>query len=96
MSFINPLAGSLAQSGQVQRLQSADKDREMQRAEALRRSSDAERDRMEHEVDTFDAVTLQSEDDQHQEEGRRQKRKRRGHNSSTEDDKTPGGLDLTA
>src|SRR5205085_10393060 len=74
MSYINPLAGAYAQSGQVQRIATDDKDRQMRRAQVLRRNSAAPGDTFEHEVESSDAVILQSEEEHRDAQNKRKKR----------------------
>lgn len=74
MAYIHPLANALAQTPQVQRMQAEDKDRQLRRAEALRRNSATPRDQTEHEVESTDAITLQTQEDDHRAPRRRKRR----------------------
>jgi len=62
MSQINPLAGSILQSTQFQREQSAQKVQQAQRAEQLKKNIAAEDDRMEHQVESAEELRPAHED----------------------------------
>ena len=55
MSQINPFTW-VAQQGQVQQKQSASKDRQIRRAQNLARNAALTGDRLEHEVESSDAI----------------------------------------
>ena len=55
MTFIHPLASALAQSGHVQEQLSADKTRQVRRAQTQARNVAALTDRLEHEVENVEA-----------------------------------------
>ena len=95
MTYINPLAGALAQSSQVQRLITDDKDRQIRRVQTLRRNSAASGDRVEHEVESTDAVILQSDEEEHADQQRKRK-KRPPPLPNDAGGEEPGPLDLTA
>lgn len=88
MAYIPPLAGAMAQSTQVQRIQSDDKDRQLRRAEALRRNSATPNDDNDHEVESPDEIVLQTQEDEHHNQ---QRRKRRQHKSLEGDPDDPPG-----
>lgn len=77
MAYIHPLAGAMAQSTQVQRIQSDDKDRQLRRAEALRRNSATPNDDNDHEVESPDEIVLQTQEDEHHNQQRRKRRQQK-------------------
>jgi hypothetical protein len=93
MDFINPLAGSLLQSTAVQRQQSADKQRQVRRAQAIERDVAAQDDQLEHQVESSEE--LPPVNDEHPEHEQQKNKKRGMHNKPDEDDNQPH-LDLTA
>lgn len=88
MAYIHPLANALAQTPQVQRMQSDDKDRQLRRAEALRKNSATPRDDTEHEVESTDGVILQTQED---EQHARQRRRRRSRGQGEPQGEASGG-----
>lgn len=95
MSYISPLANSFAQTSQVARTQSDTRTRESGGLAVLRRSARSSQATAEREVESTDAVFLQTqEEDRHNENGK--KRKRHHEDSPTVDPTGPDGLDLTA
>jgi hypothetical protein len=92
MDFINPVAGSLLQSTAVQRQQSADKQRQVRRAQALQRDVAAQDDQLEHQVESSEE--LPPVNDEHPEH-EQQKKKKRGTDQAGDDEDQPH-LDLTA
>lgn len=94
MSYINPLAGAYAQSGQVHRTAAEDKDRQIRRAQASRKNAAAPGDTFEHEVESTDAVVLQSEEEHHDAQNKRKKRQR--HDAPPEPGEDASSLDITA
>lgn len=96
MTYFNPLAGAAAQSSMAQHVQQTDKDRQLRRADALKKNSAARSDRLEHdEVESSDAITMQSEEEPLRDQGRKRKRKSPRPNTASNDDDL-GGLDVRA
>lgn len=96
MTYFNPLAGAAAQSSMAQHLQQTDKDRQLRRADALKKNSAARSDRLEHEeVESSDAITMQSEEEPMRDQGRKRKR-RSPHADKPPSDEDEGGLDVKA
>jgi hypothetical protein len=96
MSQINPLTGSILQTGQVQRQQSADKDRQVRRAVEQTKNAELADDQLEHQVESSEELQpIQKEPKQ----DRQFKRSKHPHaqpapDESDEDEKPR--LDLTA
>lgn len=57
MSSINPFSGYIAQGGQVERNQAADKTRQVRREQVLTKNVAARDDELEHQVESADAVS---------------------------------------
>ncbi len=93
MSQINPFTGSILQTPQVQRQQSADKDRQARRAQDLAKDTALADDRLEHQVESSEELKPVREDQRHE------RRFKRTHQhkpklDSNEDEKSH--IDLTA
>ena len=56
MTFFNPLSGSLVPANPVQRAGASDKDRQIARSQALQKNTAAEGERVEHQVESADAL----------------------------------------
>lgn len=56
MSSINPFAGYVAQSSQVERAQAADKSRQLRREQALAKNVAVRDDQLEHQVESSEAA----------------------------------------
>lgn len=95
MDIINPLAGSYAQSTQVQRQQSADKQRQVRRTQVVQKNVALQDDQLEHQVESSEELPpLHDEQPEHEQ----QKRRKRGGadtNADENEDDHPH-LDLTA
>jgi hypothetical protein len=63
MSYINPITGSILQTGQVQRQQATDKDREARRQAQLKKGLSELDEAMEEQVES--AETIIDTDDDH-------------------------------
>lgn len=95
MTYINPLAGALASSNQVARAQSEDKTQQLRRVQAQKRVTTPgtpDPEQTVKEVESFDSVILQTEEEQH-EDPRERKRKRPAARSEEE---PPEALDIRA
>jgi hypothetical protein len=96
MSQINPFTGSILQAPQVQRQQSAEKDRQVRRAQDLAKNSALDSDRLEHQVESSEELTpIHAE----QKQQRQFKRPRHTHEENVKPDETDGEephIDLTA
>jgi hypothetical protein len=66
MSSINPFSGYVAQASQIERAQAADKTRQAKREQVLAKNVAAQDDRLEHQVESADAVKPLAADDQHE------------------------------
>ena len=98
MSFLNPLAGTVAGQQLTQASLEADKVRQLRRAQTVTKNIAASTDRLEHEVESSDAVKPVDEDGHQSEDP--QKRRRRPKQAGTEsgqdaDDESPH-IDLRA
>ena len=94
MTYINPLASAFAQTGQVQRTMSGDKDRQIRRTQALRKNTAAAGEEVEHEVESTDAVILQQEEAHLDQKGKR--KKRNPDDPEDTDEQADDGLDIRA
>jgi hypothetical protein len=93
MDTINPLAGYLQQSVQVERSASDDKQRNIRRSQVLEKNVAAQDDELEHQVEsTEDIVQIHDE----QKDQPPSKRPKRHPPQATEDKDQPSHLDLTA
>jgi hypothetical protein len=92
MTQINPLTGAIIQSTQVQPRQNADKDRQIRRTQNLGKNTALQGDRLEHEVESSDA--LHKPDDGH--DSGRQRQKQQHQRSESSEDDGPPHIDLTA
>jgi hypothetical protein len=93
MDTINPLAGYLQQSVQVERSASDDKQRQVRRSQVLEKNVATQDDELEHQVEsTEDVVQIHDE----QKDQPPSKRRKRHLPTPTTDENTPPHLDLTA
>jgi hypothetical protein len=92
MDVINPLAGSLLQSTQMQRQQAAEKQRQTRRVQVLEKDVAAQDDQLEHQVESTDEK-VEIHDEQ---TGERQPRKRKNPAHPAPEEPSPPHLDLTA
>jgi hypothetical protein len=95
MTNINPFIGSVLQSTHVQRLQAADKDRQIRRQQDLEKNAALESDKLEHQVESAEQLNPIHDDDSTN--PRRRPRNSQPHKQSS-DPKDSGGshLDVTA
>ena len=100
MSWINPFAAPLSQSTGVQRQQSADKSRQVRRAQQVKKNSalSGDGDQFEQQVESADEVNaIHDEDQQHPQQ---RKKNPRPHRLGSQSDDVSGDgeahLDLTA
>lgn len=95
MSYINPLAGSVASSSAAQKLQAGDKDRQARHTEALRRNSAAPAtDHYEHTVENVEEAIGVHEDQKERQQ--RRPRKQNPHKKDTSEVPDDASLDLRA
>jgi hypothetical protein len=92
MTQINPLTGAVIQSTQVQPRQSAEKDRQIRRMQNLGKNTSLQGDRLEHEVESADALH-RPDDGQGSHQEQRQQQHPQGKPSR---DEGPPHIDLTA
>ena len=77
MTQINPFIGSIIQSTQVQRTQSAEKDRHVQRVQTRAKDSAAAGDQFEHQVESADALSeIHDEDPRQPQQGKPRPRRK--------------------
>src|SRR4051794_27809499 len=98
MSQINPFTGSILQAPQVQRQQSAEKDRQVRRSQDLAKNSALPGDQFEHQVESSEELTPIQGDQKQQREFKRQQSKKDDEQRAA-DDKADGEephIDLTA
>jgi hypothetical protein len=93
MTQINPFTGSVLQSTTVQRTQSAERDRQIQRAQSLAKNAAVASDRLEHQVESAEELRPIRDEPQNQPRQRRRSGKRRPDEQTPDE---PGHLDLTA
>jgi hypothetical protein len=95
MSFINPLAGPLAQSTVGQNLEAAERVRQIRRQQDLQKNAAARDEEMEHQVESSEELRPIEDSHEHADQ-----RKSKQHQPSADDDDSrdtePGGLDLKA
>jgi hypothetical protein len=94
MSQINPFTGSILQAPDTQRLQSAEKDRQVRKAQDAVKNAGLTEDKLEHQVESSEELT-QVHQDQQQREREKKGKKRKPEKDSTSNDDNPH-LDLTA
>lgn len=94
MEIVNQIAGNLAQSTSVTRQQSADKTRQIRRAQALRKDVAAPADTFEHQVESSEELNP-IHDEQAQRDSKRKRQQSAAPKPPAPNDATPG-IDLTA
>ena len=92
MSSINPFSGYVAQGSQVERLQAADKARQVRREQTLSKNVAAQDDQLEHQVESADAIVSIHDDQQGQNPQQRQRR----NPPKPDEGEEPPHLDITA
>lgn len=96
VSSINPFSGYVAQGGQVERSQAADKTRQVRREQVLSKNVAARDDELEHQVESADAV-VSIHDDQNPSGQQQQRRQEKpSQNEGGADGEEPPRLDVTA
>jgi hypothetical protein len=95
MNILNPLTGSILQSTQVQRQQSADKDQQMRRLQQKGRNIAARGDQFEHTVESAEELTPMQDQDKPTDQKRRKPPKPRPV-APTIDEDPENRIDLTA
>jgi hypothetical protein len=96
VSSINPFSGYVAQGGQVERSQAADKTRQVRREQVLSKNVAARDDELEHQVESADAV-VSIHDDQNpsgQQQQRQQQQAKK--DPPAAEGEEPQRLDVTA
>ena len=93
MTSINPFSGYVAQGSQVERLQAADKARQVRREQTLSKNVAAQDDQLEHQVESADAIVSIHDDGQHQNPRQQQ---RRQDQPEPDDGDPPPHIDITA
>ena len=89
MEIINPLAGALAQSGNVTRQQSADKAQQIRRAQALRKDVAAASDTFEPHVESTEELNPIHDEQKRPDPRRRRKPKPPATNPPSPDEEQP-------
>jgi hypothetical protein len=92
VSSINPFSGYVAQGSQVERLQAADKARQVRREQTLSKNVAAQDDQLEHQVESADAI-VSIHDDQR---GQNPQQHQRRNPSKPDEGEEPPHLDVTA
>ncbi len=92
MTYFNPITGSIMQTGQVQRQQATDKDREARRQAQLKKGLSEVDEAMEEQVESMQTVI--DTDDDHKNPQQEQPSKKKKH-VGDEDDENPH-VDLRA
>lgn len=95
MEIVNQIAGSLAQSVVVTRQQSADKSRQIRRAQTLSKDVAAPSDSFEHKVESTEELTPVHDEQKRQEPRRKSKRSHPPAPDQPSDGDAPR-IDLTA
>lgn len=95
MSSINPFSGYVAQGGQVERGQAADKTRQVRREQVLSKNVAARDDELEHQVESADAVVSIHDDQNSSGQQQRQQQQAKKDPAAEEGDEPPR-LDVTA
>ena len=95
MSFLNPLAGTVAGQQLTQAALETEKVRQVRRAQAVSKNIAAASDRLEHEVESFDAVKPVDEDDP-QSDPRQSKKRPKRKDAAPEGKDDPPHIDLKA
>jgi hypothetical protein len=92
VSSINPFSGYVAQGTQVERLQAAEKSRQVRREQTLSKNVAAQDDQLEHQVESADAIV--SIHDDHQQQNPRQQHRRTP--QKPDEGEEPPHIDVTA
>jgi hypothetical protein len=92
VSSINPFSGYVAQGTQVERLQAAEKSRQVRREQTLSKNVAAQDDQLEHQVESADAIVSIHDDGQHQNPHQHQRR----NPPKPDEGEDPPHLDVTA
>jgi hypothetical protein len=95
VSQINPFAGSILQSTNVQRTQAAEKDRALQKARDKQKNSAGGTDLFEHTVESSEAIPPSHDDEDTQDPRKRKQKKRGGFQQKNQEGDKPR-LDLRA
>lgn len=95
MSQINPFAGSILQTSQVQRQQATEKDHQARHVRDLAKNSALAEEKLQSEVESSEEVTPVHEEEKRE---RRFKRGKHTHHDAADNEKDDGTphLDLTA
>ena len=97
MSQINPFTGAMSQTPQLQRLQAADKDRHLRRAQDLKKNVAAGAEGVDHQVESADAiVSIHDEQERQRQQGKRRPVRKPPLSRDPPAGDEPPHLDLTA
>jgi hypothetical protein len=94
VSAINPFSGYVAQGTQVERLQAAEKTRQVRREQTLSKNVAAQDDQLEHQVESADAIVSIHDDQQQQNPQQHQSRQEQPQPEDGEE--PPPHIDITA
>ncbi len=92
MDTVNPLAGAILQSTQVQRQQGVEKQRQLRRAQSQTKNSALPAEQLEHQVESCEELSAVHDEDP----AKRPPPKRSTARRQDEKDQEPSHLDLTA
>lgn len=95
MSQINPFAGSIVQTTQAQRTQSAERESQVRRQQVKSKDASGRQDQFDHTVESTDAVTGIHEQD-HGNNPSRKKSQQPGQEEIAEGEPELSALDITA
>ena len=95
MSQINPFAGSILQTPQVQKQQAADRDRQVRRTQDAAKNAALPGDRLEHQVESSEELPPTQKEQRHERRFKRPKHHADAAKPDDGDDVDPH-LDLTA
>lgn len=94
MDILNPIAASLLQSSQVQRQQSAGKQRQLRRVQAIQKNVAAQDEQSEHQVESAEELPPVHDKQGDPQQQKKRRRAPRGQNDLSSEDQPR--LDLTA
>jgi hypothetical protein len=97
VSDLNPFAGAILPSAQVQRQQSAERASTVRRTQELKKNAGQQgADVFEHQVESADAVAGAHDEDTRHDPKKKRGTKKQFSNKSDQPDDEAGGIDLTA
>jgi hypothetical protein len=95
MDIINPLANTLLESTQVQRQQSAEKQRQLRRNQSVQKNVAPQDDQLEHQVESSEELPPAHDEQPEHEQQKQRKRRGNATDADSDEDDRPR-LDLTA